>query len=77
MSFSCFEVIQINLLRCFSFSGPGKVLLYYHYCQVEDPNVICLWQTALCEKLHLTGKVGNLGRGHVSAKVKKELDGPF
>ncbi|XP_018535138.1 thiosulfate sulfurtransferase/rhodanese-like domain-containing protein 2 [Lates calcarifer] len=37
--------------------GPGKVILYYHYCQVEDPHVICAWQKALCEKLHLTGKV--------------------
>lgn len=39
------------------FRGQGKVLLYYHYCQVEDPHVICAWQKALCEKLHLTGKV--------------------
>ncbi|TDH07330.1 hypothetical protein EPR50_G00104980 [Perca flavescens] len=38
-------------------NGPGKVLLYYRYCQVEDPHVICAWQKALCEKLHLTGKV--------------------
>ncbi|XP_061582100.1 thiosulfate sulfurtransferase/rhodanese-like domain-containing protein 2 [Cololabis saira] len=38
-------------------TGPGKVLLYYCYCQVEDPRVICAWQKALCEKLHLTGKV--------------------
>nr|XP_019959354.1 PREDICTED: thiosulfate sulfurtransferase/rhodanese-like domain-containing protein 2 [Paralichthys olivaceus] len=37
--------------------GPGKVILFYHYCQVEDPQVICAWQKALCEKLHLTGKV--------------------
>lgn len=37
--------------------GPGKVLLYYHYCQVDDPYVICAWQKALCERLHLTGKV--------------------
>uniref|UniRef100_A0A665V9L9 Thiosulfate sulfurtransferase/rhodanese-like domain-containing protein 2 n=1 Tax=Echeneis naucrates TaxID=173247 RepID=A0A665V9L9_ECHNA len=37
--------------------GPGKVILYYHYCQLEDPHVICAWQKALCEKLHLTGKV--------------------
>ncbi|KAM4621264.1 thiosulfate sulfurtransferase/rhodanese-like domain-containing protein 2 [Polymixia lowei] len=37
--------------------GPGNVLLYYCYCQVEDPHVICAWQKALCEKLHLTGKV--------------------
>ncbi|CAG5988667.1 unnamed protein product [Menidia menidia] len=38
-------------------SGPGKVLLYYRYCQVEDPQAVCEWQKALCEKLHLTGKV--------------------
>lgn len=38
-------------------NGPGKVLLYYHYCQVKDPNVICAWQKALCEKLHLSGKI--------------------
>ncbi|XP_071776345.2 thiosulfate sulfurtransferase/rhodanese-like domain-containing protein 2 [Centroberyx gerrardi] len=37
--------------------GPGQVLLYYRYCQVEKPHVICAWQKALCEKLHLTGKV--------------------
>ncbi|XP_070693116.1 thiosulfate sulfurtransferase/rhodanese-like domain-containing protein 2 [Pempheris klunzingeri] len=37
--------------------GPGEVLLYYHYCQVENPHAICAWQKALCEKLHLTGKV--------------------
>lgn len=35
------------------------MLLYYHYGHVEDPNLICLWQKALCEKLHLTGKVGH------------------
>uniref|UniRef100_A0A671UHX2 Thiosulfate sulfurtransferase/rhodanese-like domain-containing protein 2 n=1 Tax=Sparus aurata TaxID=8175 RepID=A0A671UHX2_SPAAU len=39
------------------YCGPGTVLLYYHYCQLEDPHVICAWQKALCEKLHLTGKV--------------------
>ncbi|KAM3613060.1 uncharacterized protein V6R79_019536 [Siganus canaliculatus] len=38
-------------------NGSGRVLLYYQYCQVEDPYVICAWQKALCEKLHLTGKV--------------------
>ncbi|KAM9377680.1 thiosulfate sulfurtransferase/rhodanese-like domain-containing protein 2 isoform 2-T2 [Pholidichthys leucotaenia] len=38
-------------------SGPGKVLLYYHYCQLEDPHVMCAWQKALCQKLQLTGKV--------------------
>nr|XP_033772960.1 thiosulfate sulfurtransferase/rhodanese-like domain-containing protein 2 isoform X2 [Geotrypetes seraphini] len=38
-------------------SGPGEVLLYYCYCVVENPRQICAWQRALCERLHLTGKV--------------------
>ncbi|KAM8848155.1 thiosulfate sulfurtransferase/rhodanese-like domain-containing protein 2 [Synchiropus picturatus] len=37
--------------------GPGRVLLYYHYCQLEDPHLISAWQKALCERLHLTGKI--------------------
>ncbi|XP_036431629.1 thiosulfate sulfurtransferase/rhodanese-like domain-containing protein 2 [Colossoma macropomum] len=37
--------------------GPGEVLLYYYYCQIQDPKLICAWQSELCSKLHLTGKV--------------------
>eukprot|EP00062_Callorhinchus_milii_P013781 gi/632962252/ref/XP_007897204.1/ PREDICTED: thiosulfate sulfurtransferase/rhodanese-like domain-containing protein 2 [Callorhinchus milii] len=35
----------------------GEVLLYYCYCAIEEPRMICTWQTALCRQLHLTGKV--------------------
>ncbi|KAF6128001.1 thiosulfate sulfurtransferase like domain containing 2 [Phyllostomus discolor] len=35
----------------------GEVLLYYCYRDLEDPHWICAWQTALCQRLHLTGKV--------------------
>ncbi|XP_055488722.1 thiosulfate sulfurtransferase/rhodanese-like domain-containing protein 2 isoform X1 [Leucoraja erinacea] len=35
----------------------GEVLLYYSYCDIEEPQVICTWQKALCHQLHLTGKV--------------------
>lgn len=38
-------------------SGPGEVLLYYCYCEVKDPSLICVWQRALGQHLHLTGKV--------------------
>ncbi|CAB1325502.1 unnamed protein product [Coregonus sp. 'balchen'] len=38
-------------------NGPGEVLLHYCYCQLADPQLICAWQKALCEKLQLTGKV--------------------
>ncbi|XP_072291965.1 thiosulfate sulfurtransferase/rhodanese-like domain-containing protein 2 [Eucyclogobius newberryi] len=37
--------------------GPGRVLLYYCYCDVLDPHAVCAWQKLLCEKLQLTGKV--------------------
>ncbi|KAK2890902.1 hypothetical protein QQF64_007021 [Cirrhinus molitorella] len=37
--------------------GPGEVLLYYCYCQLNDPQMICQWQRDLCLKLKLTGKV--------------------
>ncbi|XP_078252147.1 thiosulfate sulfurtransferase/rhodanese-like domain-containing protein 2 isoform X2 [Rhinoraja longicauda] len=35
----------------------GEVLLYYSYCDIEQPQVICMWQKALCRQLHFTGKV--------------------
>ncbi|XP_020860186.1 thiosulfate sulfurtransferase/rhodanese-like domain-containing protein 2 isoform X1 [Phascolarctos cinereus] len=38
-------------------SNQGVVLLYYCYCDVEDPEWLCAWQKALCQHLHLTGKV--------------------
>ncbi|XP_067238156.1 thiosulfate sulfurtransferase/rhodanese-like domain-containing protein 2 [Chanodichthys erythropterus] len=37
--------------------GPGEVLLYYCYCQINGPQIICQWQKELCSKLQLTGKV--------------------
>ncbi|NXD73475.1 TSTD2 protein, partial [Eolophus roseicapillus] len=38
-------------------SKVGDVLLYYCYCEVKDPEELCAWQKALCQHLHLTGKV--------------------
>lgn len=37
--------------------GEYKVLLYYKFVPVEDPETAMLWQKALCEKLELTGRV--------------------
>jgi len=39
--------------------GPGEVLLYYCYCHLNDPHMICQWQKELCSKFHMTGKVNN------------------
>ncbi|NWR91517.1 TSTD2 protein, partial [Furnarius figulus] len=38
-------------------SKVGEVLLYYCYCEVKDPEKLCAWQKALCQHLHLTGKI--------------------
>lgn len=34
-----------------------KVLLYYKFAPVTDPEVVRLWQRALCEKLNLKGRI--------------------
>lgn len=46
------------------FRGPGEVLLYYCYCQLNDPQIICQWQKELCLKLKLTGKVNKSNPNH-------------
>lgn len=40
-----------------------KILLYYKFVPVPDPEAICLWQTALCEKLGLKGRILIAGHG--------------
>lgn len=34
-----------------------KIILFYAFAPVADPTAVRLWQTALSEKLHLTGRV--------------------
>jgi UPF0176 protein len=34
-----------------------KILLYYKFVPIADPEAIRLWQRALCEKLNLTGRI--------------------
>lgn len=34
-----------------------KILLYYRFTPVADPEAVRLWQTALCEKLDLKGRI--------------------
>ncbi|XP_003785203.2 thiosulfate sulfurtransferase/rhodanese-like domain-containing protein 2 isoform X1 [Otolemur garnettii] len=51
---SCFSADELTSGQG---SDEGEVLLYYCYCDLEDPYWTCAWQTALCQHLHLTGKV--------------------
>ncbi|XP_018410604.1 PREDICTED: thiosulfate sulfurtransferase/rhodanese-like domain-containing protein 2 isoform X1 [Nanorana parkeri] len=58
-------------------SEPGEVLLYYCYCDVNDPHWICDWQRSLCQLLHLTGKIriateginGTVGGSKISTNI--------
>ncbi|MDB5169068.1 MAG: uncharacterized protein JWO41_424 [Candidatus Saccharibacteria bacterium] len=34
-----------------------KVILYYKFMPISDPDVVRLWQRALCEKLNLKGRI--------------------
>jgi UPF0176 protein len=34
-----------------------KILLYYKFTPISDPDCVRLWQKALCEKLHLKGRI--------------------
>jgi UPF0176 protein len=34
-----------------------KILLYYKFTPIADPEAVRLWQTALCEKLNLKGRI--------------------
>lgn len=34
-----------------------KILLYYKFAPIPDPQAVKLWQKALCEKLNLTGRI--------------------
>lgn len=34
-----------------------KILLYYKFAPIDDPEAVRLWQRALCEKLNLKGRI--------------------
>ena len=34
-----------------------KIILYYKFMPVADPEAVRLWQRALCEKLDLKGRI--------------------
>lgn len=34
-----------------------KIILYYKFSPIPDPEAVRLWQRALCEKLHLQGRI--------------------
>jgi UPF0176 protein len=49
-----------------------KVLLYYHFTPLEDPEAIRLWQWSLCEQLNLKGRI-LISRHGINGTVGGEL----
>jgi UPF0176 protein len=64
-----------------------KILLYYKFTPLSDPEAVRLWQKALCEKLQLKGRIliskhgingtvgGDIDNLKAYAKETKSLDG--
>ena len=58
----------------------GAVLLFYQYCEVDQPQMLQEWQQALCKLLRLRGRIhvgveglnGTLGGSHNAIKLYKE-----
>src|SRR5438045_3460233 len=34
-----------------------KIILFYKFTPVADPQAVCLWQKTLCQKLNLKGRI--------------------
>lgn len=50
-----------------------KILLYYKFAPVTDPEAVRLWQIALCEKLNLKGRILIAGHG-INGTVGGDID---
>lgn len=49
-----FEKNESNLLK---YENMEKVILYYKFAPISDPDAVRLWQKNLCEKLNLKGRI--------------------
>lgn len=50
-----------------------KILLYYKFAPLADPEAIRLWQKTLCEKLNLTGRI-LISKHGINGTVGGDLD---
>jgi UPF0176 protein len=50
-----------------------KIILYYKFAPIADPDAVRLWQRTLCEKLHLRGRIIVSGHG-INGTLGGELD---
>jgi UPF0176 protein len=50
----------------------NRIVLFYGFTPLPDPDAVRLWQRALCEKLGLTGRI-IISRDGINATVGGEL----
>ncbi len=58
-----------STLKCVALN---KIVLFYGFTPVADPDAVRLWQRALCEKLGLTGRI-IISRDGINATVGGEI----
>lgn len=51
-----------------------KIILFYKFTPIADPEAVRLWQRALCEKLGLTGRI-LLSRHGINGTLGGDIDG--
>ena len=54
-------------------TGMEKILLYYKFTPVADPEAVKLWQKTLCDSLNLRGRI-LVSRHGINGTVGGELD---
>ncbi|MGD0854029.1 MAG: rhodanese-related sulfurtransferase [Acidimicrobiales bacterium] len=52
---------------------PQKIILYYGFTRLDDPDAMRLWQRTLCEKLSLTGRI-LISRHGINGTLGGDLD---
>lgn len=50
-----------------------KIILYYKFAPIADPEAVRLWQKALCERLHLRGRI-LISRHGINGTVGGDID---
>ena len=62
-----------------------RIILYYKFVELKDPKAVCLWQTELCQRLNLRGRIiiaksginGTLGGKLADLKAYKKANKGF
>ena len=52
---------------------PQKIILYYGFTRLDDPDAMRLWQRTLCEKLSLNGRI-LISRHGINGTLGGDLD---